>query len=155
MKQLRRGMTFLLAVVLMLSLAACAGKGNGILEEQEDKEKLIHVLDEIADNSRSGSGGTLSSVRIAADLVSWAASSNMSKSEAAKVAAEWIKQQPEADREVLKEKLKGVVNAYSKIALDGAKDLLKDAGVQEKLGNLTGSLKDTVEAVLNEIQKNH
>lgn len=154
MKLFKKGVALALAVMLVLSLAGCAGKGNGVLDEKEDKEKLLAVLDAIANNVRPGStGGMLTSVRIAADLVSWAASSNMTKMEAAKVAAEWLKQQPEADREVLQEKLKSVAEAYGRIALDGAKDLLQDAGVREKLGELTGGLKDMVETVLNEVQK--
>lgn len=154
MKLFKKGVALVLAVMLVLSLAGCAGKGNGTLNEKEDKEKLIAVLDAIANNVRPGSTGSmLTSVRIAADLVSWAASSNMTKMEAAKVAAEWLKQQPEADREVLKEKLKSVAEAYGRIALDGAKELLQDAGVQEKLGELTGGLKELVETVLDEIQK--
>lgn len=156
MKLFKKGAALVLAVLLVLSLAGCAGKGNGTLTEKEDKEKLISVLDDIANNVRPGSAGSmLTSIRIAADLVSWAASSNMTKMEAAKVAAEWLKQQPEADREVLQEKLKSVAEAYGKIALDGAKDLLQDAGVREKLADLTGNLQETVEAILNEVQKNH
>lgn len=154
--KIKRFTALITAAVLVLALTGCAGKGNGTLSEKEDKAKLISILDDIADSKRSGSeSGTLNSVRIAADLVSWAASSNMSKTEAAKVAADWLKDQPEADREVIKEKLKGVAEAYGKIAVDGARELLEDTGLQKKINDFSGNLKDTVEAVLNEVQKNN
>lgn len=154
MNQLKKITALILTAALVVALTGCAGKGNGTLGEKEDREKLVSILDDIANQIRPGSAGNgLVAVRIAADLVSWAASSNMSKTEAAKVATDWVKQQPEADKEVLKEKLQSVSQAYGKIAVDGAKDLLKDAGVKDKLAELTGNLRNLVDSVLNEMQK--
>lgn len=146
---IRKFLSILLAAALLLSLTGCAGKGNGTLSQEEDTAKLYKILDDIAANVRPGSAGNgLTSVRIAADLVSWAASSNMSKKEAAEAMAKWYKDQPQEVKDAYKEQLQQVAEAYAKIALDGAKDMLESAGVKGTFNNLSDKLKETVEAIL-------
>lgn len=149
MKFMRNVLLLVLTAALVLSLAACAGKGNGTLSEEEDVKKLTGILDDIAANVHPGTAGSsLVSVRIAADLVSWAASSNMSKKEAAAVVSQWMKDLPEEQKQAFKDQMKQVAVSYGRIALDGAKDLLEAAGVNDTISELSGKLKDTVEAIL-------
>lgn len=146
---IRKITSLLLAAALLLSLTACAGKGNGTLTEDEDTRKLNAVLDDIAANVRPGTAGsTLTAIRIAADLISWAASSNMSKKEAADAVAQWYKDQPQEVKDAYKEQMGQVAQAYGRIALDGAKELLEDAGVKNSVTEMSDKLKETIESIL-------
>lgn len=139
---------FLLAAML-LSLTACGTAGSEPTDEQ-DKEKLLSLLDDIGENVRPGTTGSgLTAIRIAADLVSWAASTNMTKSQAAGIVGSWLKEQSPEIREAFREKVSQVAEAYGKIAREEAKDLLESAGVQETVSDLSSRLKDMVEAILD------
>lgn len=138
---------FLLAAML-LSLTACGTAGSEPTDEQ-DKEKLLSLLDDIGENVRPGTTGSgLTAIRIAADLVSWAASTNMTKSQAAGIVGSWLKEQSPEIRNAFREKVSQVAEAYGKIVREEAKDLLESAGVQETVSDLSSRLKDMVEVIL-------
>lgn len=146
---MKRLIAALLLAAVLLSLTACSAAG-GELTDEKDREKLISLLDDIADNVRPGTAGSkMTTVRIAADLVSWAASTKMTKSQAAGVVGEWLKEQSPEIRDAFREKLGRVAEAYGDLAREEAKDLLESAGVQETVSDLSGRLKDMVEAVLD------
>lgn len=153
MNRLKKYTALLLAFAMVLSLTACAGKGNGTLTPEEDKAKLYAILDDILDNIHPGtSGSKLTGVRIAADLVSWAASSNMSKREAGEAVMEWVKDLPQDKKDDFKAQVRHVADGYAEIVKDGAKSLLESAGVKGKLAELTDKLKETIEIVLKSIE---
>lgn len=147
---MKRILSIFLLLSLLLSLTACAGKGNGTLKEDEDKEKLVKILNDIADNYHPGTtGSSLTSVRIAADLVSWAASSNMSKSEAAAVVKDWLKEQSPEIKAAFKEKASQIAESLSKIVKDEAEDMLEAAGVEKDFSNLGSRIKEIAQSVID------
>lgn len=147
MKYVKTAAAVLLIAAMVLSLAACSAGSTP--EDSKDKQRLISLLDDIAENVKPGSAGNkLTAVRIAADLVSWAASTEMTKQEAAQVVAQWLKEQSPELRDAFVEKLSSVASAYGKIAADEAKELLEDANIQETVASVSGRLKELVEAIL-------
>lgn len=153
MRKLKKITALLLVLAMLLSLTACAGKGKGTLSAEEDKAKLHAVLNDILNNMHPGTtGSTLTSIRIAADLVSWAASSNMSKKEAAEAVMKWIRDLPQEQKDEFKNQMKQVAEGYAQIATDGAKSLLESAGVKGKLADLTDKLKEIVDTVIKSVE---
>lgn len=151
---MKRIVSVLLLISLLLTLTACAGKGKGTLQEDEDKAKLIGILNDIADNYHPGTAGSsLTSIRIAADLVSWAASSNMSKKEAAGVVGEWLKEQSPEIKEAFKEKASQIAESYGKIIKNEAEGLLESAGVEKDFSNLGSRMKEIAQAVIDAANK--
>lgn len=155
MKRIQKITALLLVIVMLFSLTGCAGKGKGVLNEKDDKAKLYEILDEILENVRPGTAGSrLAAIRSAAKLVSWAAASNMSKKEAAEAVTEWVKELPRETRAEFAEHAKSVAEAYGKLASDGAKELLQDAGVKSKLAEITGQMGDLIGTILETLSKN-
>lgn len=146
--KLKKLTAIILILALVLSCAACSG-GNTSKKELDDKAKLHAILDDISDSVKpESSSGLLTSVRIAADLVSWASSTKMSGKEAAAAVSEWVQNQPEETKEAFKAKMKSVAEAYGKLALDGAKELAEEAEEKIKDGTLTDQVKAILEAIL-------
>lgn len=151
MQLLRKTVALILICVLVLSLTACAPGGKK--DDRTEREKLIGILDDIKENVHPGTaGGTLRAMRTAADLISWASSTTMKKSEAAKVVKEWLKEQSPEMREVLQEKLEQVAEACGSIIREEAKGALESAGVEEKFSDISSRVKDLVDSVLEELR---
>lgn len=146
---LRKFAASVLTAALVISLVGCAAPGAAKPAEQTDREKLYAILDDIAANVQPGTTGSfLRAVGIAARLVRWARATEMTKQEAAQAVVEWLKDQPQETKDTFRESMKQIAEAYTQMAVDGAKDLLESAGVSGTLGEITDRLKEIVEAVL-------
>lgn len=131
---------------MLLSLAACGTRGQ---EKTAEQEKLIAILDDAVENLHPGTAGSmLRAIRVAAALIKFAGKTDMTKQEATKTVTEWMAEQSEEKQDVIREQLQEVGEAYGKIALDGAKELLKDAGESDALGEMSDQLKGIVESIL-------
>lgn len=137
----------LLTLILLLGCTACGSQGSE--KERSDKEKLHAILDDISASVKpEADSGVLTTVRITADLVAWAASTKMSSKETAAAVSEWIQNQPEEEKAAFREKMKHVAQAYGKQALEEAKELAEEAGEKIKDGSLTDQAKTILEAIL-------
>lgn len=149
MQSLRKLSALLLAAALILSLAGCAAPAGSGAAEQTDQEKLYAILDDIVANVQPGTTGSfLRAVGVAAKLVKWAKETEMSKQEAAQAVMQWLKDQPQETKDAFRDSMKQIAEAYGRMAVDGAKDLLESAGVPDSLGEMTDRLKEIVEAIL-------
>lgn len=145
---MKKAISIILLLTLLLSLTACSFGSKSQVPESE-REKLISILDDISANMRPATAGSsLVSIRLAADLVTFAATTSMDKKEAAAIVSDWLKAQTPEIRAAFDEKLESVKNSYGQILKDGAAGLLESAGVEKDLSNLGSQLKSIVEAIL-------
>lgn len=138
-----------------LLLAGCgtAAEKPETTGENPDRDRLITILDDIGQNLHPGTAGSsLTAIRITADLVSWAASTQMTKSEAASTVGDWLKGQSPEIKEAFQEQISSIASSFADIAKDGAKDALESAGVEKDLSNLGSRLKELVQAVIDAAQ---
>lgn len=148
MKQVYKLTALILALVMLLSLTGCSFLGKSRTAES-DREALQSILDDLAQNFHPGTAGSsLTSLRLAADLVTWATTSEMDKKEAASIVMDWLKVQSPEIKAAFQEKMQHVSDSYGQIIKDGSKDLLEMVGVEKDMSNLGSRLKELVEAVL-------
>lgn len=148
MKLFSKLMSLALCVVLLCSLSACAGFGSQRTADS-DREQLQAILNDLANNLHPGTAGSsLTSARLATDLLTWAATTKMDKKEAAAIVGEWLKEQSPEIRSHFQEKITSISDTYGRILKDGAADLLKSAGIESDFSNLGTRLKELVDAVL-------
>lgn len=146
---IRKMTALLLLAAMLLGLAGCSFPGSGTVDASE-KEELMRILDELSENLHLGTAGSsLTSARLAAELILWASTTTMDKKEAAAIVAEWLQEQTPEIQKAFQEQIASVSESYGQIIKDGAADLLEAAGVEEDLSNLGSRLKELVEAVLN------
>lgn len=146
---IRKMTVLLLVAAMLLGLAGCSFPGSGTVDESE-KEELMRILDELSENLHLGTAGSsLTSAKLAAELIVWASNTTMDKKEAAAIVAEWLQKQTPEIQKAFQEQIASVSESYGQIIRDGAADLLEAAGVEEDLSNLGTRLKELVEAVLN------
>ena len=146
---IRKMTALLLLAAMLLGLAGCSFPGSGTVDASE-KEELMRILDELSENLHLGTAGSsLTSARLAAELIVWASTTTMDKKEAASIVAEWLQKQSPEIQKAFQEQIASVSESYGKIIKDGAADLLEAAGVEEDLSNLGSRLKELVEAVLD------
>lgn len=148
MKLYRSVCAAFLVLLLLFSLTGCAlFKGSG--SDLSDKEQLIQILNDISASFHPGTAGSsLNAIRMAAKLITWASTTNMDKKEAAAVVADWLKEQSPEIRQAFEQKLSGIKDAFGRIVVDGASDLLESAGVEKDFSNLGSRLKEIVSAIL-------
>lgn len=148
MNSVRKFTALLLAVLMVLSLSGCSFLAKE-RTAQEDREALIRILDDLSANMHPGTAGSsLTSARLAADLIGWATTTKMDKSEAAAIVMEWLKEQSPEIRAAFREKINSVADTYGTIIRDSAADLLKAAGVEKDLSNLGSRMQEIVEEIL-------
>lgn len=148
MKIFTKTICLTLAAVLLLSLTGCGFIGKERTQDEE-KEQLLAILSDLSNNLHPGTAGSsLTSVRLAADLVTWAATAKMDKKEAAEIVMNWLKEQSPDIRRAFQEKVESVSESYGKIIRDGASDLLNAAGIKKDTSNLGSRLKELVETIL-------
>lgn len=145
---IRKFTAALLAAVLVLTLAGCSlMKKTGTPDS--DRERLVAILNDISENMRPATAGSsLVSIRLAADLISWAATTSMDKQEAAGIVLDWLKEQTPEIQAAFREKMQHVSDSFGSILKDGAAGLLESAGVEKDFSNLSTRLQETVKAIL-------
>lgn len=143
---MKRIIAFVLLAAMLISLTACGAHSQ---EETTEQEKLIAILDDAVANIHPGTAGSmLRAIKVAVALIKFAGKTDMTKQEAAKTVTEWMAEQSAENQDVIREQLQEVGEAYGKIALDGAKELLKNAGESDNLGEMSDQLMGIVESIL-------
>ena len=113
----RKILIILLSAALLLSLAGCT-----LLEKPESKEadkaQLRALLDQVADNIKEARSPI--SADLAADFVSWASTTQLTKEETAQVVSDWLAAQSPSIRLAAEEKLNAVMDSLGQLLKDGA-----------------------------------
>ena len=113
----RRILVILLSAVLLLSLAGCT-----LLEKPESKEadkaQLRALLDQVAENMKEARSPI--SADLAADFVSWASTTQLTKEETAQVVSDWLAAQSPSIRLAAEEKLNAVMDSLGQLLKDSA-----------------------------------
>ena len=113
----RRILVILLSAALLLSLAGCT-----LLEKPEskeaDKSQLRALLDQVAENIKEARSPI--SADLAADFVSWASTTQLTKEETAQVVSDWLAAQSPSIRLAAEEKLNAVMDSLGQLLKDGA-----------------------------------
>ena len=113
----RKILIILLSAALLVSLAGCT-----LLEKPEskeaDKSQLRALLDQVADNIKEARSPI--SADLAADFVSWASTTQLTKEETAQVVSDWLAAQSPSIRLAAEEKLNAVMDSLGQLLKDGA-----------------------------------
>ena len=113
----RRILVILLSAALLLSLAGCT-----LLEKPESKEadkaQLRALLDQVAENMKEARSPI--SADLAADFVSWASNTQLTKEETTQVVSDWLAAQSPSIRLAAEEKLNAVMDSLGQLLKDGA-----------------------------------
>ena len=113
----RRILVILLSAALLLSLAGCT-----LLERPESKEadkaQLRALLDQVAENIKEARSPI--SADLAADFVSWASTTQLTKEETAQAVSDWLAAQSPSIRLAAEEKLNAVMDSLGQLLKDGA-----------------------------------
>ena len=113
----RRILVILLSAALLLSLTGCT-----LLEKPESKEadkaQLRALLDQVAENMKEARSPI--SADLAADFVSWASTTQLTKEETAQVVSDWLAAQSPSIRLAAEEKLNAVMDSLGQLLKDGA-----------------------------------
>ena len=113
----RRILVIFLSAALLLSLAGCT-----LLEKPESKEadkaQLRALLDQVAENMKEARSPI--SADLAADFVSWASTTQLTKEETAQVVSDWLAAQSPSIRLAAEEKLNAVMDSLGQLLKDGA-----------------------------------
>ena len=113
----RRILVILLSAALLLSLAGCT-----LLEKPESKEadkaQLRALLDQVAENIKEARSPI--SADLAADFISWASATQLTKEETAQVVSDWLAAQSPSIRLAAEEKLNAVMDSLGQLLKDGA-----------------------------------
>ena len=113
----RRILVILLSAALLLSLAGCT-----LLEKPESKEadkaQLRALLDQVAENIKEARSPI--SADLAANFVSWASTTQLTKEETAQVVSDWLAAQSPSIRLAAEEKLNAVMDSLGQLLKDGA-----------------------------------
>ena len=114
----RRILVILLSAALLLSLAGCT-----LLEKPESKEadkaQLRALLDQVAENIKEARSPITAD--LAADFISWASATQLTKEETAQVVSDWLAAQSPSIRLAAEEKLNAVTDSLGQLLKDGAK----------------------------------
>ena len=112
----RRILVILLSAALLLSLAGCT-----LLEKPESKEadkaQLRALLDQVAENIKEARSPI--SADLAADFVSWASTTQLTKEETTQVVSDWLAAQSPSIRLAAEEKLNAVMDSLGQLLKDG------------------------------------
>lgn len=147
MKFIHKAIAGFLAALLVFSLAGCSV--GGTRTDAEDRAQLMAILNDLSSNMHPGTAGSsLTSARLATNLIVWASTTKMDKKEAAGIVLDWLREQSPEIQAAFREKISSVSDSYSRILKDGASDLLASAGINQDLSNLKPRLKEIVESIL-------
>ena len=131
----RRILVILLSAALLLSLAGCT-----LLKKPESKEadkaQLRALLDQVAENMKEARSPI--SADLAADFVSWASTTQLTKEETAQVVSDWLAAQSPSIRLAAEEKLNAVTDSLGQLLKDGA-EAAKGWGFQSILSEILSS----------------
>ena len=113
----RRILVILLSAALLLSLAGCT-----LLEKPESKEadkaQLRALLDQVAENMKEARSPI--SADLAADFVSCASTTQLTKEETDQVVSDWLAAQSPSIRLAAEEKLNAVMDSLGQLLKNGA-----------------------------------
>ena len=131
----RRILLILLSAALLVSLAGCT-----LLEKPESKEadkaQLRALLDQVAENMKEANAPI--TAELAADFVSWASATQLTKEEAARVVSDWLSEQSPSIRLAAEETLNEMMDGLNRILKDGA-DAAKSWDIQSVLNEILAS----------------
>lgn len=131
----RRILVILLSVALLVSLAGCT-----LLEKPESKEadkaQLRALLDQVAENIKEARSPI--SADLAADFISWASATQLTKEETAQVVSDWLAAQSPSIRLAAEEKLNAMLDSLGQLLKDGA-EAAKGWDFQSILGEILSS----------------
>ncbi len=146
MKRMQR---FLALLMMAALLAGCGVLPENALKE-EDRQQLISLLDQIAENLHPGTAGSsLVSAGVTSELIDWAAATKMTAQETAEAVRQWLESQSEEIREAFAQQIESIGGTYAEILRDGAKGLLESAGVQQELPEMDMDLKSILNSILS------
>lgn len=120
MKTVHKIFTLFLALVLLLTLAGCSFAGAPD-SKGEDLNRLQGLLNQISANVQAGKSPITAG--LAADFVSWAATTQMTRQETAQAAADWLASQTPELRRAAEEKLNALMEQMSQFLKDGTENL--------------------------------
>ena len=131
----RRILVILLSAALLVSLAGCT-----LLEKPESKEadkaQLRALLDQVAENIKEARSPI--SADLAADFISWASATQLTKEETAQVVSDWLAAQSPSIRLAAEEKLNAMMDSLGQLLKDGA-EAAKGWDFQSILGEILSS----------------
>lgn len=131
----RRILVILLSAALLVSLAGCT-----LLEKPESKEadkaQLRALLDQVAENIKEARSPI--SADLAADFISWASATQLTKEETAQVVSDWLAAQSPSIRLAAEEKLNAMLDSLGQLLKDGA-EAAKGWDFQSILGEILSS----------------
>ena len=120
MKTVRKITSSFLVLVLLLTLGGCSAPGAPDSKE-EDLNRLQGLLNQISTNVQAGKSPITAS--LAADFVSWAATTQLTRQETAQAAADWLASQTPELRRAAEEKLNALMEQMSQFLKDGTENL--------------------------------
>lgn len=131
----RRILVILLSAALLVSLAGCT-----LLEKPESKEadkaQLRALLDQVAENIKEARSPITAD--LAADFISWASATQLTKEETAQVVSDWLAAQSPSIRLAAEEKLNAMMDSLGQLLKDGA-EAAKGWDLQSILGEILSS----------------
>lgn len=131
----RRILVILLSAALLVSLAGCT-----LLEKPESKEadkaQLRALLDQVAENIKEARSPITAD--LAADFISWASTTQLTKEETAQVVSDWLAAQSPSIRLAAEEKLNAMMDSLGQLLKDGA-EAAKGWDFQSILGEILSS----------------
>ena len=131
----RRILVILLSAALLLSLAGCT-----LLEKPESKEadkaQLRALLDQVAENIKEARSPITAD--LAADFISWASTTQLTKEETTQVVSDWLAAQSPSIRLAAEEKLNAMLDSLGQLLKDGA-EAAKGWDFQSILGEILSS----------------
>ena len=131
----RRILVILLSAALLVSLAGCT-----LLEKPESKEadkaQLRALLDQVAENIKEAHSPITAD--LAADFISWASATQLTKEETAQVVSDWLAAQSPSIRLAAEEKLNAMLDSLGQLLKDGA-EAAKGWDFQSILGEILSS----------------
>lgn len=131
----RKILIILLSTALLVSLAGCT-----LLEKPESKEadkaQLRALLDQVAENIKEARSPITAD--LAADFISWASATQLTKEETAQVVSDWLAAQSPSIRLAAEEKLNAMMDSLGQLLKDGA-EAAKGWDFQSILGEILSS----------------
>ena len=131
----RRILVILLSAALLVSLAGCTLQEKPESKEA-DKAQLRALLDQVAENIKEAHSPITAD--LAADFISWASATQLTKEETAQVVSDWLAAQSPSIRLAAEEKLNAMMDSLGQLLKDGA-EAAKGWDFQSILGEILSS----------------
>lgn len=116
MKRVQKVFAIILAACLLLSMTGCAQFGEQA-EKREDQDELRALLDQVAENIKEAEPPI--TVKLAADFVSWACSTELTPEEISQEVSDWLSDQSPSIRLAAEETLNAMLDGLNEILKDG------------------------------------